>query len=171
MTRHAAAAALVALVLAAGCSDDGGSAADDDTTTTAPDETTTTDDTVGNSSTSAAPSTTTTAPTPAPSFPPAATSLEHGGYIDAVALAGALDPNAPELIAAEAAADSAGYATGPTDGCDQGAVELLGLDPGQHWYTVSVYFDDAAAAETAAAAFEARGVAAVAGIVQTFCLD
>ncbi|HEY6634770.1 MAG TPA: hypothetical protein VI141_04065 [Acidimicrobiia bacterium] len=121
--------------------------------------------------TTAEPTTTTLAVTTLPSlpvFPAEAASLEHGGDIWAVVLAGSDDFDDPGFVAAQAAADEAGYTTGPTD-CDLGAAEALGLPDGT--YTISVYFDTEAIAEQARAAFEARSVPGVVALVQTFCMD
>lgn len=121
--------------------------------------------------TTAEPTTTTLAGTTTPSppaFPAEATSLQHGGDIWAVVLAGSNDFEDPGFVAAQAAADEAGYTTGATD-CDLGAAEALGLPEGT--YTISVYFDTEAIAEQARAAFEARSVPGVVAMVQTYCMD
>ncbi len=130
--------------------------------------------------TTAAPATTTSVEIPTttipptttvelPPFPPERTSLEHGGDAWVVVLAGAEDFDDPVLLAAQTAAEDAGYTTGPTD-CDAGAAELLGLPEG-HYATISVYLDTEADANAALAAFQARGVEGAVGVVQTFCLD
>ncbi len=140
--------------------------------TTAPPEPTTTQPA---STTSVVPeSTTTTTGTSTstealPPFPPERTDLTHGGDAWAVVLAANEDGNAPDLLAAIAAAEDAGYVTGVTD-CDFGAAEALGLPAGSY-YTVSVYLQSEADANAALAAFEARGVDGAVGLVQTFCLD
>ena len=138
------------------------------TTTSAPATTTTeaapTTPAYVTTTTSPPPSTT----TPLPEFPPARQDLEHGGATWAVVLAGAADPGDPAITAAIAAAEEAGYTTGPTD-CDEGAPEALGLSGSV--LTVSVYFETEADAQAAAAAFEARGVPGVVAEVRTFCLD
>lgn len=83
-------------------------------------------------------------------------------------LAGAPAADDPAITAAVAAAEDAGYTTGPTD-CDEGAAQALGLEG--YALTISVYFDTEADAQAAAAAFEARGVTGVVAEIQTFCLD
>jgi hypothetical protein len=157
------AAGLVLAILVAACGS--GDAADSTTsaptpTTTAPPATTTSEQ-----------ATTTVAPTttaPLPEFPPARVDLEQGGSTWAVVLAGAPDSDDPAITDAVAAAEDAGYTTGPTD-CDEGAAEALGQDG--YALTISVYFDTEADAQAAAAAFEARGVTGVVAEIQTFCLD
>ena len=111
------------------------------------------------------------APPALPAFPAESTNLVHGGDIWAAVLAVGSDPQDPALQKAVTDAADAGYFAGPTD-CDQGAPEALGVDgnlPGV--FSVSVYFDTEADARAAVDAFEARSIPAVAGVVQTFCLD
>jgi hypothetical protein len=110
------------------------------------------------------PTTTTTLP----AFPADLDSLEHGGEVWAVVLAGSSNFEDPTIVEAIADAEEAGYATWQTD-CDEGAPEALGQPTTN--YTVSVYFTDEATAQLALAAFQARAVNGVVAQVQTFCLD
>lgn len=106
-----------------------------------------------------------------PAFPPDRHDLEHGGASWAVVLAAADDIGHPDLAAAMAAADAAGYRTGPTH-CDEGAAAAHGLDPATGVYTVSVYFDSRGLAQRAAEAFAAHGFPhGVVTEVRTYCLD
>jgi hypothetical protein len=114
-------------------------------------------------------STTSTAPASV-AFPPENEDLTHGGSTWAVVLAGAEASDAPILVQAQAAAEAAGYRTGPTD-CDVGAADAVGLGTGPV-YTVSVYLRSEADARQALDAFHHAGWdgGAVAE-VQTFCMD
>lgn len=132
--------------------------------TTTTQATTTTSSTLATTTTIPAPTTTTTLP----AFPPALESLEHGGEVWAVVLAGSSDIDDPAIASAVASAREAGYATGPTD-CDVGAAEALGQPDGN--LMVSVYFADEASAQQALGAFEARSVTGVVARVRTYCLD
>ncbi len=113
-------------------------------------------------------SSTTSLPPPV-SFPPEIESLDHGGDVWAVVLAGSSEFDDPLLIEAVEAAEAAGYNTGPTN-CDVGASEALGLGTGE-FYTVSVYLQSELDARATAAAFADRNVQAVPAKVQTYCLD
>ena len=73
----------------------------------------------------------------------------------------------PPWMKRVAAAEAAGYHTGPTD-CDHGASEALGLPEA---VAVSVYLRTEADAHAALEAFLARGVDGAVARVQTFCLD
>jgi cytoskeletal protein RodZ len=144
-------------------------------TTAAPDPSTTETPTTETPSTT--PSTTPSSTTPSapalPEFPPELSTV-HGqpawGLYLAVVPPGQYE--APELAAASAAAEAAGY--GPAGGgdinCDQVAYEVLGKE--QNSVTAAVYFATEAQANQARAAFEARGQSVV-GIahVTTYCLD
>jgi hypothetical protein len=168
---------LVALVLLAvgfGACSPGGEA--EDSTTSTGVSTTTTATTPASTSTTST-TTTTTLPTTTtiasttttlPPFPPERQGLEHGGDAWVVVLPGSDDLSDPTISEATQAAEDAGYSPGVTD-CDLGAAEALGQPAGT--FTVSVYLNSEADAETARTAFEARGVAGVVTQVQTFCLD
>ena len=154
---------LVALCVAA-CSDD------DETGSTGETSDPTTTSTSVASSTSTTSTSTTSTLAPAPDFPDARRTLEHGGQTWAVVLAGSPDFDDPALGGAQDTAADAGYTTGPGD-CDAGAAEALGFSGGTGIYTVSVYFDSRQSAEQALAAFRAREVDGVVAQVETYCLD
>ncbi len=103
-------------------------------------------------------------------FPPENEDLTHGGPTWAVVLAGAEASDAPILVQAQAAAETAGYRTGPTD-CDVGAADAVGLRT-RPAFTVSVYLRSEADARHALDAFHQLGWdgGAVAEL-QTFCMD
>jgi cytoskeletal protein RodZ len=136
-------------------------------TTAAPDPSTT-------ETPSTSPSTTPSTTPALPEFPPQFTGIAHrqpawGLYL-AVVPPGQYE--APELAAASAAAENAGY--GPIGGgdinCDEGAYETLGKE--QNSVAAAVYFETEAQANQAKAAFEARGTQVV-GVahVLTGCMD
>jgi len=167
--RHAIAAVGLVITLAA-CVTVSTESSTTTTLATTTTEATTTSTAAATTTTTEAP-TTTVAPTTTttlPAFPSDLDSLEHGGEVWAVVLAGSSDFEDPALVGAVADAEEAGYATGPTD-CDEGAAEALGQPQGN--YTVSVYFADEATAQQALAAFEARAGSGVVAQVRTFCLD
>lgn len=163
-TRLTVALALAASIAACGTT------ADSATTTTPSPTTTDSPVTTAAPSTTAAPETTIPPETtvPLPEFPPERTDLAHGGPTWAVVLAGGSTPEDPAIVAAEAAAQDAGYTSAWTD-CDEGAAEALGMSGGT--ITLSVYFETEEDAEAAAAAFAARGIDGVVAEVRTFCLD
>ena len=163
MTRRLLLALALFLGLAA-CGDDEPVTA---ATTTAAETTTTT--TAETTTTTTAAETTTTTVAPLTPFPPGKTMLGHGERTWAVVLAGGETGLEPEIVAAQAAADAAGYQTGPTD-CDVGAPEALGLP--ESYATLSVYFFTEADARQALQAFEERGwEGGVVAEVETYCGD
>lgn len=105
-------------------------------------------------------------PEPLPSQAPPV----HGGTPVAVYLAVSVDSSDSALERARAAAAEAGYEAGGGElGCDQGAVEALGLDPARSWSGVALYFVDQRTADRFVRGYphEVVGVAQV----TTFCLD
>jgi hypothetical protein len=144
--------------------------------TTDRDTTSTTPTSVASTASSTTSTTSTTTEPPAlPAFPPEFTGLTHGG--EAWALYLAIAPpgqyDAPELLAADAAAAEAGYGSGGGFGelaCDRGAPEALGRDGTS--LAAAVYFETQAEAQQAQDAFQSRGQPVV-GIVhvETGCLD
>lgn len=129
------------------------------------------------STTSTTGSTTTSTTAPASSttsagsgFPPQRAVLEHGGTTWAVVLYGSEDAADPLFDNPLSVLTSVGYTSGITD-CDQGAADVLGLPDGYSYLTLSVYFETEADARAAVTAFAGRGVDAVAGQVETYCLD
>lgn len=113
---------------------------------------------------------TTPPPTTLPPFPASGADFSVTNETWAVVLAGSPDFDDPALATAVAAAEAAGYFTGATD-CDVGAKQALGFSEDDTVYTISVYFLTEADARAAAAAFTARGIPAVAALLQVFCLD
>jgi len=146
-------------------------------TTVEPDPTeprTDTSDVPASSTTSTAPSTTTSTTPPLPEFPPEFAGMAHGQPAWGLYLAIAPPDQweSPEIEAASAAAEAAGY--GPAGGgdinCDNGATEALGVE--QNSVASAVYFETEALANQAKAAFEARGTEVVGVVyVTTYCMD
>lgn len=123
--------------------------------------------------------TTTTVPettTTLPAFPPIKESLSHGGEAWAVYIAAEVQGDlAGDLVLGEAAQLllNLGFRGGGGDlGCDQGARELLGLDPELFWHGVGMYFETEADAQAFVVAMEARGHSVLGwGLVYTYCMD
>jgi hypothetical protein len=166
------------LLLVAACGGQDGDAADttlgggadtvaEATTTTA--ATTTTSSEPETTTTTVEAATTTTTSVTAVEFPPGLETFTQGGEVWAVVLAGGAGDE-PEMAAAEAAAEQAGYSTGPTD-CDEGAAAALGLPSDQSWVTVSVYLESEADALLAQQAFAAQNVEGTVAQIRTYCLD
>lgn len=107
----------------------------------------------------------------APVFP-AEAQVEHGDVVWGVYTLAAVDPSPAEVEAATAPLRAAGYDRRFAGdlGCDQGAAEALGLDPGTSASGVAVYFDDVAAVEQFLRAYYPERVIGVARVT-LYCLD
>jgi hypothetical protein len=182
-TLAAAAVAAVAFMVTRPGEDDveiGPSNNPDRVTTTVPEpettlpEPTTPSTTTPTSTTEATTTTTSSTVPPLPEFP-AEMGVMHGQPAWGLYLAIAPDgeSGAPQMVAAIQAKADAGYGDsgGYSDlGCDQGAAEVLGVDPSS--FTVAAYYETEAIANQAREAFEARGTEVVGiAFVRTYCLD